>query len=164
MDGLRQDLKFAMRMLRKTPSVTAVAVLTLAISIGATTSIFSAVSSMLLRPLPFPNPGELVALQDVENQTEPHGFSWPEFTDIRSQAPDLARFAAYRQETSNLTGRGEPRVVINTHVTEGFFELLGVAPVAGRFFTPEEHVANAAPAVVVSEGFWHDVLGGIAPG
>src|SRR5204863_289273 len=101
MDSLLQDLKFALRMLRKSPSVTAVAVLTLAIAIGATTSIFSAVSAMLLRPLPFPKGEALVQLEDLEPQTEPHGFSWPEFTDLRSQGPDLAAFSAYRQETAN---------------------------------------------------------------
>ena len=105
MDGLRQDLRFALRMLRKTPSVTAVAVLTLAVAIGATTSIFSAVSAMLLRPLPFPDPAQLIALQDIEPQTTPHGFSWPEFTDLRSQAPDLAGLSVYRQETANLTDK-----------------------------------------------------------
>ena len=159
-----QDLRFALRMLRKAPGVAIVSILTLAVAIGATTSIFSAVSAMLLRPLPFPHPEQLVSVQDVEPQTDLHGFSWPEFTDIRSQFPDLARFAAYRQETANLTGRGEPRVIVTTLVSEGFFETLGVAPVAGRFFMPEEHVANAAPALVASEGFWHDVLGGAAPG
>ena len=134
MDGLRQDLRFALRMLMKAPSVTAVAVLTLAVAIGATTSIFSAVSAMLLQPLPFPDSTRLVALQDVEPQTRPGGVSWPEFTDLRSQAPDLAGLSAYRQETANLAGYGEPRVISTMMVTEGFFEILGVKPVAGRFF------------------------------
>jgi predicted permease len=158
------DLRFALRMLRKSPSVTAVAVLTLAIAIGATTSIFSAVSAMLLRPLPFPDPGSLVEVQDVEPQTGNHDVSWPEFIDLRSQAPDLATLSAYRWEAANLTGAGEPRVISNSMVSEGFFSILGVKPVAGRFFAPEEHVANAAPVMVASEGFWHDVLGGVAPG
>jgi putative ABC transport system permease protein len=164
MDTLLQDLKFALRMLRKSPSITAVTVLTLALAIGATTSIFSAVSAVLLRPLPFPDPDSLIALQDVEAQGTPHGFSWAEFTDLRSQAPDLAGLAAYRQETANLAGYGEPRVVTTTMVTEGFFDVLGVKPVAGRFFNPEEQVPNAAPALVATESFWHDVLGGVAPG
>ena len=164
MDGLRQDLRFALRMLRKTPSVTAVAVLTLAVAIGATTSIFSAVSAMLLRPLPFPDSDSLVALEDIEPQTRPHGFSWPEFTDLRSQAPDLAGLSAYRQETANLVGFGDPRVIATMTVTEGFFDVLGVKPLAGRFFAAEEHLPNAAPIIVASEGFWHDVLGGVAPG
>ncbi len=164
MDTLLQDLRFAFRMLRKSPAVTAVAVLTLAVAIGATTSIFTAVNAMLLRPLPFPDPDSLVALQDTEPQTTPHGFSWQEFTDLRAQAPDLAGLAAYRPQTANLAGFGEPRVADVVLVTRGFFELLGLRPVAGRFFAPDEHVPNAAPAVVATEGFWHDVLGAAAPG
>jgi predicted permease len=164
MDTLLQDLRFAFRMLRKNPSVTIVAVLTLALAIGASTAIFSALSAMLLRPLPFPEPDSLVALQDIEPQTRPHGFSWQEFTDLRSQAPDLAGLAAYRQETANLSGFGEPRVIAITMVTRGFFEILGVKPVAGRFFASEEQLPNAPPALVASEGFWHSVLGGVAPG
>ncbi|MGZ6141972.1 MAG: ABC transporter permease [Myxococcales bacterium] len=158
------DLRFALRMLRKTPSVTAVAVLTLAIAIGATTSIFSAVSAMLLRPLPFPDSQHLVALQDLEPQTGPHGVSWPEFTDLRDQAPDLAGLSAYRQETANLTGSGEPRAIEMTMVTRGFFDVLGFRPVAGRFFAPEEHQENGPPALVATESFWHGALGGVAPG
>ena len=164
MDGFLHDLRFAFRMLRKSPSVTAVAVLTLAVALGATTSIFSAVSSMLLRPLPFPDSGRLVALEDVEPQTSPHGFSWPEVTDLRSQAPDLARLAAYRQETANLSGHGEPQVIVTTMVSEGFFDAVGLRPLAGRFFVPEEHLPNAAPALVATEAFWHNALGGVAPG
>jgi predicted permease len=159
-----QDLKFALRMLRKSPATTLTSVLTLAVAIGATTSIFSAVSAMLLRPLPFPQPDRLVALLDVEPQTEPHGFSWPEFTDLRAQGPDLSRLTAYRQDSSNLSGRGEPRVIVTTMVTEGFFDVLGMPPVAGRYFAPEEHVPNALPALVATEALWHEVLGGAAPG
>jgi putative ABC transport system permease protein len=158
------DLKFAFRMLRKSPSVTAVAVLTLAVAIGATTSIFSAVSAMLLRSLPFRDAGQLVALQDVEPQVEDHGFSWPEFLDMRAQAPDLAGLAAYRGVSFNLSGQGQPQVVDANLVSLGFFDVLGVRPVAGRFFAPEEHVPNAAPVLVASEGFWHRALGGVEPG
>ena len=158
------DLGFALRMLRNTPSVTAIAVLTLAVAIGATTSIFSAVSAMLLKPLPFPDAQRLVALQDLEPQEEPHGFSWPEFTDLRDGFPDLSGFAAYRQETVNMTGAGEPRVVDIAMVSRGFFDVLGWKPLAGRFFSPDEHKENGPPALVATESFWHGALGGIAPG
>jgi predicted permease len=158
------DLKFALRMLRKSPSVTIVAVLTLAIAIGASTSIFSAVSAMLLRPLPFAQPGELVSVQDLEPGLPPNGPSWAEFEDWRTQAPDLVALAAYRQATLNLTGAGEPQVIDTMLVSRGFFETLGLRPVVGRFFVPDEHVPNGAPALVAGEGLWHSALGGAAPG
>ncbi|HET9753731.1 MAG TPA: ABC transporter permease, partial [Myxococcales bacterium] len=165
MDGLLQDLKFAVRMLRKSPATTAVAVLTLGIAIGATTAIFTAVNSMLLRPLAFPGSDRLVAVQDVEPQVSGgHSLSWPELEDVRAQAPDLAGVAAYRPEAMNLSGRGEPQVVDSLLVSRGFFQVLGLQPLAGRFFTDDEHVPNAAPALVATEGFWRRVLGGAAPG
>ena len=159
-----QDLRFALRMLRKSPSATAVALLTLAIAIGATTAIFSAVNSMILQPLPFPDQGRLVALQDVEPQVEDHGFSWPEFEDLREQAPDFSALAVWREETANFSGRGEPQVVDTMLVSRGFFQALGLRPVAGRFFADEEHVPNAAPALVATEGFWRRALGSASPG
>jgi len=165
MDALLQDLKFALRMLRKSPATTAVAILTLAIAIGATTAIFTAVNSMILRPLSFPDSERLVVLQDVEPQVEgAHSVSWPEFQDLRAQAPDLVGLSAWRPVGFNLSGRGEPQVVDTLTVSRGFFEVLGLRPVAGRFFTDEEHVPNGAPALVATEGFWHRVLGGVAPG
>jgi putative ABC transport system permease protein len=165
MDALLQDLKFAARMLRKSPATTAVAVLTLAIAVGATTAIFTAVNAMILRPLSFPGSDGLVALQDSEPQvTNQHGFSWPEFEDLRAQAPDLTGLAAYRAETFNFSGRGEPQVVDTLMVSRGLLEVLGLRPLAGRFFTDEEHVPNAAPALVATEAFWHRALGDVAPG
>ena len=165
MDGLLQDLKFAVRMIRKSPGMTAVAVLTLAIALGATTAIFTAVNSMLLQPLSFPGSERLVALQDLEPQVAgEHSVSWPEFEDLRAQAPDLAGLSAWGPKAFNLSGQGEPQVVDTLMVSRGFFQVLGLRPVAGRFFTDEEHVPNAAPALVATEGFWHRALGGVAPG
>jgi putative ABC transport system permease protein len=165
MDGFLQDLKFALRMLRKNASISAVAVLTLALAIGATTSIFSVVSAMLVRPLPFPHADQLVALQDVEPGVDfEHGFSWPEIEDLRAQAPDLTGLAAYTPAMANFTGRGEPQTIKVAQVSRGFFEVLSAAPVLGRSFSPEEHVENGAPVVVASAGFWHRALGEMRPG
>src|ERR1700744_4476588 len=109
MESLRQDLRFAMRVLRKSPATTAVAILTLGIAIGATTSIFSVVSALLLKPLPFPAPERLMSLDDVQpNQSATGGgnLSWPEFVDLRAHAPDAAGVAAYTGASVTLTGRG----------------------------------------------------------
>ncbi len=160
-----QDLRFALRMLRKSPSTTAVAVLTLAVAIGGTTGIFSVVSAMLLRPLPFPRASELIALQDVEPGFGGiHGFSWPEVEDVRSQAPDLRGLAAYTELSKNLTGIAEPRRIRVGYVSRGFFEVLGTPPVLGRSFVAEEHVENAPPVAIASPEFWHRTLSEMQPG
>jgi putative ABC transport system permease protein len=165
MNALSDDLKFAVRMLRKSPSVAIVAVLTLALAIGATTSIFTLVSAMLVRPLPFPGAERLVALEDVEPGVGgQHGFSWPEFEDLRAQAPDLTAIAAYTSDSLNLTGRGEPRRVNAGYVSRGFFEVLATPPLAGRSFAPEEHVENGPPVVMASPAFWRASLGEVPPG
>ena len=163
MNAWLQDFRFALRMLRKSPSVTAIAVLTLTVAIGATTSIFSLVSAMLVRPLPFPGAERLVALEDVEPGGQ-HGFSWPEFEELRAQAPDLAGLAAYHNDSLNLTRPGaEPRRVKVTYVSRGFFEVLAAPAAAGRSFAPEEHVENGPPVVMASAAFRH-ALGEAAPG
>src|SRR5450432_126398 len=98
MESLRQDLRFALRVLRKSPATAAVAILTLGIAIGATTSIFSVVSALLLKPLPFPAPERLVTVEDVQpadNDRAEGNLSWPEFQDLKAHAPDLTGMAAY---------------------------------------------------------------------
>jgi putative ABC transport system permease protein len=162
MESLRQDLRFALRILRKSPAVTAVAVLTLGIAIGATTSIFSVVSALLLKPLPFPAPEQLVALEDVDPNPNSGGggdLSWPEFTDLRDNAKVLSGTAAYVGAEMALLGRGEPQRVVARYVSKGFFGVLGAPAVAGRTFTSEEHEEHGPHAVMVSKSFWHGVLG-----
>jgi putative ABC transport system permease protein len=162
MESLRQDLHFALRVLRKSPATTAVAILTLGIAIGATTSIFSVVSALLLKPLPFPAAERLVAVDDVQPNSGATGdgdLSWPEFLDLRAHAPDLTGMAAYAGGASNLSGRGEPLRVTSRFVSEGFFDVLGAPPVMGRVFSHEEHLKNGPRAVMVSPSFWHSKLG-----
>ena len=168
MESLRQDLRFALRVLRKSPATTAVAILTLGIAIGATTSIFSVVSALLLKPLPFPAPERLVTVEDVQpGQGDSHSegnLSWPEFQDLKAHAPDLAGMAAWSSSGVILTGHGEPRVLVSRNVSEGFFEVLGAPAVMGRTFNHEEHLKNGPKAAMVTEGAWHDALGGMPLG
>lgn len=161
MESLRQDLRFGLRILRKSPAVTAVAVLTLGIAIGATTSIFSVVSALLLKPLPFPAPEQLVALEDADPNPNASGagdLSWPEFTDLRDNAKVLSGAAAYVGSDMALLGRGEPQRVVARYVSKGFFDLLGAPPIAGRAFTSEEHEEHGPHAVMVSKELWHATL------
>jgi predicted permease len=161
MDTLRQDLRFALRMLRKSPSVTAVAVLTLGIAIGATTSIFSVVSALLLKPLPFPAPERLVSLQDVEPNPDTSGngnLSWPEFVDLRANAKDVAGAAAYCGGDAALLRDGEPQRLVVRFVSQGYFDVLGAPPLVGRTFSAQEHQQHGPLAVMASPSFWHGTL------
>jgi putative ABC transport system permease protein len=162
MESLRQDLRFALRVLRKSPATTAVAILTLGIAIGATTSIFSVVSALLLKPLPFPAAERLVAVEDVQPSDGERGegnLSWPEFLDLHAHAPGVTGVAAYTGSTAILTGRGEPLRVVARAVSDGFFDVLAAPPVMGRAFSHEEHLKNGPRAFMATEPFWRQSLG-----
>jgi putative ABC transport system permease protein len=144
LSDLTQDLRYAVRTLRKQPAFTLAAVLTLALGLGANAAIFSVINAVLLRPLPFPNGEHLVALNSrflpLSGFDFPFfGLSGPEFTDIRSRVDALAHSAAYRFSGRNLTrANGEVERVLTMAVTADFFDVLGVKPVRGRTFTNEE--------------------------
>jgi putative ABC transport system permease protein len=152
-----QDLKFAARMLRKNPAFTLVAVLTLALGIGANSAIFSVVNAVLLEPLPYHDPGSLLNLSAVNLQTKAAGIplSYTKFTQIREQSHSLEGVAAYYPATlSMVTGRGA-EAINAARVSSDFFSVLGISPARGRDFLPEEEVAGAADVAVISDGFWY---------
>ena len=140
MNTLFQDIRFGLRMLIKSPSVSIVATVALALGIGANTAIFSVVNAVLLRPLPFPNPESLVSLFETDSQ---RGYvrgshSYPNFFDLRSQNTTLERVAAYHSSDYIMTGRGEPARLQAAVVTADLMSLLGVSPALGRTFLPDE--------------------------
>ncbi len=155
-----QDLKFALRQLLKNPGFTAVAVLTLALGIGANTAIFSVVNTVLLRPLPYPEPGQLVQVRiEAQAQGAPvlgggNYVSGLEFVAWREQSQSLSRIAAYGGSDSNLTGVDQAARVLSGQVTSDFFAMLGVQPLLGRVFLPEEERPNAPRVAVLSYGIW----------
>ncbi|HEU0176950.1 MAG TPA: ABC transporter permease [Blastocatellia bacterium] len=156
---LWQDLRFGVRMLLKHPDFTLIAALTLAVGIGANTSIFSIVNAVLLRPFPYQAPERLVIVQEGESGG---GFSpsYPNFVDWRAQNTAFASIAAVRQnESFNLTGAGEPERLQGQLVSAEFFSMLGIKPLVGRDFLPEEDRAGATPAVILSYGFWQRRFG-----
>ncbi|MDY7093922.1 MAG: ABC transporter permease [Acidobacteriota bacterium] len=165
MSGLLRDLRFALRALARNPGFTAVALLTLALGIGASTTIFSVVNTVLLRPLPYPESERLV--QVFERNLE-RGWKWypvspANFRDWRRQAESFATFAGYSlyQGTGfNLTGEAEPERINTTTVTDGFFEVFGVQPLHGRTFLPEEDQPGAGRVVVLTYGLWQRRFGG----
>jgi len=173
MSPLLFDLRYGLRTLLKRPGFTAVAVLTLALGIGANTAIFSAVNAVLLRDLPFEEPDRLamVWLDNARLGVRQDITSYPNFLDWREGAvSEQAVFddmAVYTVRRHNLTGEGEPERVRIAHVMAGFFELLGVAPGRGRVFTPEEDRPGNAQVVILSHGLWQrrygadpDLVGG----
>jgi putative ABC transport system permease protein len=152
-----QDLKFALRMLQKNPGFTLVAVLTLALGIGANSAIFSVVNAVFLRPLPYHAPAQLLYVSGVLRQTKATGasLSFTKFTQIREQSQSLASLAAFYSTTLSLVTDRVPEAVSAARVSRDFFQVLGVSPHRGRDFLPGEEEKGAADVALISDGFWH---------
>ncbi|MGH9352763.1 MAG: ABC transporter permease, partial [Terriglobia bacterium] len=163
LEALWQDIRYGVRQLRRNPGFTAVALVTLALGIGATTAIFSVVNGVLLNPLPYPNPNRLVALAEKLPPFQEFAISYPDFLDWAKMNHTFEALAAYRHTDMNLTGSSEAERVKVTQVSASFFPLLGVKPVTGRNFSPGEDRRGATPVVILSGGFWKSKFGG-SPG
>jgi putative ABC transport system permease protein len=164
-EPLWQDLGYAARTLVKKPGFSAIAVLTLALGIGANTAIFSVVNAVLLRPLPFAEPEALIALgqNDPRSRVRLSQFSFRNFADLRDQARSFERLAAYYNTNLTLTGQHEAVRLRGTVVTADLFPLLRVAPVLGRTFLPEDDAAGGGPGgrpAIVSWECWQQQFGG----
>jgi putative ABC transport system permease protein len=162
MDTLWQDVRFGLRALRKNPGFTAVAVLTLALGIGANTAIFSVVNGVLLRPLPFHQPERLVWFWENQPGLSEAPFSAPDFLDYQAQNRSFEQMAAFRSLGFNLTGRGDPERLRANVVSANFFSLLGVTPMLGRALLPEDGLAGARRVAVLSYSLWQRRFGGEA--
>ena len=151
MTALLQDIRFGLRMLLKSPSVSIVATIALALGIGATTAIFSVVNAVLLRPLPFPNPDSLVAVWETAPQLGRvrGSHSYPNFFDFRAQNTVFERVSCYHSSDFIMTGRGEPARLQGAVVTADLFPLLEVSPMMGRTFLPDEDKPTETGRVVV---------------
>jgi len=157
-----QDLKFALRMLGKNPGFTLVAVLTLALGIGANSAIFSVVNSVLLQPLPYHDPGRLLYLAGVVRQTGAVGanLSFTKFSQIKEQNRTLESATAFYAATMSLVTEREPEAVNAGRASGDFFRVLGISPIRGRDFLPEEDAAGGADVAIISDGFWHSHFAG----
>ncbi len=152
-----QDLRHAVRQLRRNSGFTFVAVLTLALGIGANTAIFSLVHALILRPLPFPQPEQLVLVwRNSAREAPADGLaSWPVFSDWRTQNTTFASMAGYSISNVSFTGSGEPEQLPAVYAGDRFFETLGVQPVLGRWFRDEEQIRGKETEVVIlSHGLW----------
>jgi predicted permease len=162
METLLQDLKYAVRMLAKNRGFTIIAVLTLALGIGANTALFSVANGVLLNPLPFPAPNQLVALYEKRVSFERASISYPNFLDWQRDNRSFASMAAFRQDDFNLTGVGEAEHIRGEMVSADFFVTLGVKLTEGRFFTADEDRIGGAPVALIGAGLWARKFGGAA--
>lgn len=158
LDEARQDLRYSLRQFRRNPGFTGVAVLTLALGIGATTAIFSAVRGILLQPLPFAAPEQLMRVYSTTKDRK-SAISVPDYLDFRAGSHQFSGLAAYYDGTTNLTGQGAPQRLLAARVASNFFTILGVRPIAGRLFRDGEDEEGAALNVVLGESLWRGRFG-----
>ncbi|HYX72500.1 MAG TPA: ABC transporter permease, partial [Nitrososphaera sp.] len=156
MGKLLQDIRYSSRVLRKSPGFTVVAIVALALGIGATTAIFSVVYAVALRPLPFKEPDRLAKIWGkFEREGIPKNWiSEPELYDLRDQTQSFEDFAAMQTSGINLEGNDSPERVSTAFVNAALFPLLRVQPSLGRAFTNEEDQAGANRVVLISDGLW----------
>jgi putative ABC transport system permease protein len=155
MNSMWMDVRYAVRMLAKSPGFAAIAVLTLALGIGANTALFSVVNGVLLNPLPYPHPNRVVTVDSTTADFGESSISYPDFLDWARDNHSLSSLAAYRSFKSfNLLGQGKPERLSAVEISSTFFPTLGVSPILGRNFTPAEDQLNGPPAAVLSAGLW----------
>jgi len=161
METLLQDIRFGARMLVKNPGFTLIAVLTLALGIGANTAIFSVVNAVLLRALPYSQPQQIVTLNETILGKKWEGsVSGPNFLDWHAQSQSFSALAAYYTNGFNLTGTGEAQRISSAYITPDFFDIFGVIPAIGRLFLPDEFKAGGSNVVIIGDGLWRRVFGG----
>src|SRR5579863_6993559 len=162
MQTLWQDLKFALRMLRKNPGFTAVAILTLALGIGANTAIFSVINTVLLQPLPYKDPARILNLSGMDLKTQTSGafLSYTKYTQIQEQNKTLESIAGFYPLTLSMVTEREPEAVNGARASVDFFRVLGISPARGRAFLPEEEQDGGPDVAVISDGFWHSHFAG----
>ena len=160
LEDLVQDARFGVRMLIKNPGFTAVVVLTLALGIGINTAIFSVVNGVLLNPLPFPHPDQLVALHESKPNFANGSISYPNFLDWRRDNHTFAAMGLARGYGFSMTGRGDSAQLSAEFLSDGYFAVLGVRPVLGREFTPADETPGASPVAMISEALWRNKYNG----
>src|SRR2546423_12563106 len=156
------NLRYALRQLRKSPGFTFVAVLTLALGIGANTAIFTVVNAVLLSPLPYPDADRLVMVnsRNFQENLKGLGFAPSGFREVEKQGTSFDAFAATRYNYDNLNAVEKPTSLTGSAVTQDYFKVLGERPLIGRTFTKDDGAANAKAMVVLSYDLWQKQFGG----
>src|SRR5436190_23742804 len=158
MQVLKQDLRYGARMLVKKPLFTLVAVITLALGIGANTAIFSVVNAVLLRALPYHNSNQLIALSTRDSSGDRSGLSSPELQDYQNGMRSLEDLAGFQSQSVNLTGGERPERVRGAFVSSNFFKVFNLAPIVGRTFVEGEDRQGAEKLAVINEKMWQERL------
>ncbi|HYY58666.1 MAG TPA: ABC transporter permease [Pyrinomonadaceae bacterium] len=159
METLWQDLSFGLRMLLRKPAFTAMTILALALGIGANTAVFSVVNAILLRPLPYKDSDSLVLLREKSRQLPEASVSFPNFLDWKERNQVFEQMAIFRDQSYNLTGPDESERISASEVSAGLFPVLGVEPILGRAFLPEDDKPGANPVAIISHGLWQRRFG-----
>jgi predicted permease len=159
MNTLFQDIRYGLRTLGKNPGFAAIAILTLALGIGANTALFSVVNGVLLNPLPFPNPDQLYELYSKTPVDEHSSISYLNFLDWRKDNHSFSTLGAFRASDMNLTGAGEPERLHGHMISAELFPTLDIPPILGRNFRPEEDQTGSAPVAIISDGLWKRKFG-----
>jgi len=159
LQSVLSDCRYALRQFRKNPGFTVVAVLTLALAIGATTAIFSVVYGVLLRPLPYTHPDRIMAVFEVTSEGRPSRVADPNFDDFRDQSRSFQAIAKYSGNIASVSGASQPTRTMVAGVTPDFLRVFGIQPILGRDFSPSDAKKGAGPTVLVSYGYWKQHLG-----
>lgn len=154
------DLRYAVRTLLRTPGYTLVALLTLVLGLGSNTAVFSLISGVLLAPLPYPQPDDLVVVREVNRRGGEMDVAWKNFTDWRSRTQAFSHLVAFNSSEETVLGVAQPVRARVAAVSEGFFDAMRAVPVRGRALQPQDHRLGAVPVVVVSQRFWETQLSG----
>ena len=162
MDTLRQDIRYALRGLRRAPGFTIVAMLTLALGIGVNSAIFSIVNAVLFRPLPVERPEELVNIYGHASTSSAHEtHSYPNYLEYRQQTTTLSDLVAYSNFFAHASFEGSSDLVVGELVSDNYFSTLGVRTAVGRTFTADEFLGmGASPVAIISDGMWQTRFGG----
>src|ERR1043166_270062 len=160
MDNLLKDIRFALRSLLRRPGFAVIAVITLAVGIGINAALFSVVNGVLLNPLPFPEPEQLVVLDQSKPNFETGAIPYPNFLDLRKENQTFAAMSIFRGAAFSLIGAGEPERVQGRYVSADFCSVFGIKPVVGRGFLPHEDEPGVTSTVLISHDLWQRKFAG----
>ena len=160
MEQLIQDLRYGIRSFLRQPAFALTAVLALALGIGANTAVFSVVYAVLLKPLPFAEPAQLIYAHDTYPAVPLASVSWPKYLALRDGNHTLSGLAAIAPGSANITGRGEPLQVLAYRISGDYFTVLGVPPHLGRLINRDDDVPNGGKVIALSYGLWQRRFGG----